>query len=202
MNIDSTNPVQPTLAEKMGTVPHISALLHKLTRHGLKSPEEMVACAVGRGCKHYANMPGWGGIQPPSSTEKITDEELAIGLLSPCHTYEPLFIRVASQLLSSPRSNPITLVRLATMERCLPTLKYIASCGKETEPENPFWAAILENLPVSQHNHPEFPKSRIHISRFRIETGITNPFKPNSPKIVWLRPQPGAQPQTQPQHIP
>lgn len=178
-----------TLAAKLGTVPHFSPLLRRLAKHGLKSPEEMAACAVNRGCRHYANMPNWKDLQTFPATE-ISNEELAVGLLSPCHPYEPLFIRVGSQLLSAPQSDPKTLVRIATMERCLTTLKYIASCGKETEPDNPFWDAILENFPASRHPQPDFPKSRIHISRFRSETGITNPFKPNSPKAVWLRPQP------------
>jgi hypothetical protein len=170
-------------------VPHFSPLLRKLAKHGLKTPEEMVACAVGRGCRHYANMTNWKDIQS-RPTQDISNEELAIGLLSPCHHYEPLFVRVGSQLLSAPQSNPKTLARLAVMERCLTTLKYIASCGKETEPDNPFWDAILDNFPKTNHPQPEFPKSRIHISRFRTETGITNPFKPDLPKAVWLRPQP------------
>ncbi len=124
----------------------------------------------------------------PVSAPGITNEELAVGLLSICHPYEPLFIRVASQLLSAPGSNPKTLTRLAAMERCIPILKHIATCGKTTEPENPFWTTILENLPESEHRAPEFPVNAIHISRFRSETGITNPFDPNQPKIVWLRP--------------
>lgn len=178
----------PTLAHKLGTVAHISPLLRKLANHGLASPEEMGATAVARGCGHYANMPAWQKIKPIAARE-ISNEELAVGLLSPCHPYNPLFIRVGGQLLSAPESNPETLARLAIMERCAPTVKYIAACGQETEPDNPFWKAILENLTKPGHSFPEFPKTSIHISRFRVETGITNPFKPGAPKIVWLRPQ-------------
>lgn len=175
------------LAYKLGMVPHLSPLLRKLAKHGLKTPEEMAATAVARGCRHYANMPAWEDIEPVPAPE-IPNEELAVGLLSPCHPYEPLFIRVGSQLLSALGSNPKILARLASMERCAPVLKYIAKCGQATEPDNPFWTTILENLPKSEHPLPEFPESAIHISRFRIETGITNPFKANQPKIVWLRP--------------
>ncbi len=175
------------LAHKLGTVPHVSPLLRKLAKHGLTSPEHMAATAVARGCTHYANMPAWKNAETMEAPE-ISNEELAIGLLSPCHHYEPLFIRVASQLLSAPESSPATLAQLANMERCVPILKHIATCGKTTEPENPFWTTILENLPKTQHRLPEFPATAIHISRFRLETGITNPFKPNQPKIVWLRP--------------
>jgi hypothetical protein len=189
LNRIPTKPTAMTLASKLGTVPHLSHLLRKLAKHGLKTPEEMAACAVQRGCHHYANMPAWKDIHSPPTPE-ISNEELAIGLLSPCHPYEPLFIRVGCQLLSEPQTNPKALAHLAVTERCCPILKYIATCGKETEPDNPFWAAILKNLPVSDHPQPEFPKSSIHISRFRAETGITNPFKPSLPKVVWLRPQP------------
>lgn len=176
-----------TLAYKLGTVPHISPLLRKLANHGMTTPEEMVAAAVGRGCRHYANMTDWKDIKPIHAPE-ISNEELAMGLLSPCHPYEPLYIRVGCQLLSAPESNPQRLARLASMDRSLPTLKYIATCGKETEPDNSFWSAILDRLPKTEHPQPEFPKSSIHISRFRAETGITNPFKPSMPKTVWLRP--------------
>lgn len=177
-----------TLAQKLGIMPHLSPLLRKLKKHGLKTPEEMVACAIGRGCSHYANMPNWKDIQALPAPE-ISDEELSIGLLSPCHPYEPLFIRAGCQLLSTPLSNPKTLARLAGMERCVPTLEYIATCGKETEPDNPFWTTLLESLPITEHPHPEFPKTSIHISRFRAETGITNPFKTNMQKTLWLRPK-------------
>ena len=175
-----------SLATKLGTIPHFSLLLRRLAKHGLKTPEEMAACAVGRGCHHYANMPKWRDIQTSPAPE-ISNEELAIGLLSPCHAYDPLLIRVGAQLLSSHQSNPETLVRLAEMERCVAPLKYIATCGRDTEPENPFWQDILQYLTTKRRTHPEFPESSIHISRFRSETGITNPFKPGAPKVVWLR---------------
>jgi hypothetical protein len=178
-----------SLATKLGTIPHFSPLLRRLAKHGLNTPEEMAACAVGRGCHHYANMPKWRDIRTSPAPE-ISNEELAIGLLSPCHHYEPLFIRVGAQLLSSRQSNPETLFRLAEMERCVAPLKYIATCGRDTEPENPFWRDILKHLNAKRRTNPEFPESRIHISRFRSETGITNPFKPGVPKVVWLRPHP------------
>lgn len=181
-------PPKVALASKLSNIVHLSLLLRKLAKQGLDTPEKMAGCAVARGCSHYANMPKWKDIQPLNLPE-ISDEELAIGLLSPCHPYEPLLIRIGSQLLSAPQSNPNTLARLATMERCLPILKYIARCGKETEPNNPFWTEILGNTPNSNHPQPEFAKTHIHISRFRTETGITNPFKPDLPKTVWLRPQ-------------
>ena len=92
-------------------------------------------------------------------------------------------IRIGSQMISGKNSNPLELVRLAIMEGCEPVLRYIAECGKKTEAGLPFWQTILDTLPPCK----PFPKEDVHISRFRIEVGVTNPFKPNTPKITWLR---------------
>ncbi len=174
-------PHQPTLAEKLGTTRHVSPLLRKLKNHGLTTPKEIAAAAIDRGCRHYA--PFAEGIH--KDVPGITDEELAIALLSPCHLYEPQLIRIGSQMLSGDNSDPRKLARLAIMERCGPVIKYIAQCGQKTEPDLPFWSAILTHL----HAYDPAPASVMsHISRFRIETGITNPGRPNDPKIVWLRP--------------
>ena len=174
-------PHQPTLAEKLGTTRHVSPLLLKLKNHGLVTPREIAAAAIDRGCRHYA--PFAEGLH--KDVPDITDEELAIALLSPCHLYEPQLIRIGSQMLSGDNSDPKKLARLAIMERCGPVIKYIAQCGQITEPDLPFWPAILTRL----HAYDPAPASVMsHISRFRIETGITNPGRPNDPKIVWLRP--------------
>jgi len=174
---------KPTLAEKLGMTSHVSPLLGKLKKHGLATPEEIAAAAVARGCWHYAGMAALERttpIDPPG----ISDEELAVALLSPCHPYEPMLIRIGSQMLSGKNSDPLELARLAVMEGCESVLRYIAECGQKTEPDLPFWQIILNNLPPCA----PFPKEDIHISRFRIEVGITNPFKPNTSKITWLRP--------------
>lgn len=174
-------PIQPTLAEKLGTTHHVSPLLLKLKNHGLTTPREIAAAAIDRGCRHYA--PFAQGLH--KDAPDILDEELAIALLSPCHPYEPQLIRIGSQMLSGINSDPNKLVRLAIMERCGPIMKYIAQCGQKTEPHLPFWTAILTRL----HAYDPAPASVMsHISRFRSETGITNPERPNDPKIVWLRP--------------
>lgn len=174
-------PHQPTLAEKLGTTRHVSPLLLKLKNHGLTTPKEIAAAAIDRGCSHYA--PFAEGLH--KEAPNISDEELAIALLSPCHPYELQLIRIGSQMLSSENSDPAKLAYLAIMERSGPMIKYIAQCGQKTEPDHPFWQAILTRL----HAYEPAPASVMsHISRFRIETGITNPKRPNDPKIVWLRP--------------
>ena len=177
---------KPTLAEKLGMTSHVSPLLGKLKKHGLATPEEIAAAAVARGCWHYAGMAALERttpIDPPG----ISDEELAVALLSPCHPYEPQLLRIGSQMLSGETIDPGKLTRLAVMERCEAMLRYIAECGQKTEPEMPFWKTILDKL-QSYRSAPASVMS--HISRFRIEVGVTNPRRPNDPKIIWLRPLP------------
>ena len=167
-----------TLAQKMGNVPHISPLLKKLQRAGIASPDEMGAAAVQRGCFHYVNcFPA-----AAKSAPEISDEELAIALLSPANPYNPMYLRVGSQLLSKDSCNPEKLVALAKQERCESVLKHIAELGAETEPDNPFWKYLVAGLA----RYPN-PKQWVmpHKSRFRIEAGIVNPLRPQ-PKIQWL----------------
>ena len=177
---ESEKKTPPTLAEKLGISQTDSALLPKLALHGLNTPEKMAIAAITRGCDHYS-YPGIQIIHAPA----ISDEELAIGLLSPNHTYEPRWIRVASQLLSSPDCSPALLAKLAIQEQCASVLKYIAECGHKTEPDLPFWKELLEPLENWKSAGQDI---KIHISRFRSETGIVNPRTPDFPKITWLRP--------------
>jgi len=177
------HPSKPTLAQKLGMTCHVSPLLLKLKRHGLATSKEIAAVAIGRGCRHYT--PFAEGLH--KDAPGISDEELAIALLSPCHPYEPQLLRIGSQMLSGETIDPGKLTRLAVMERCEAMLRYIAECGQKTEPEMPFWKTILDKL-QSYRSAPASVMS--HISRFRIEVGVTNPRRPNDPKIIWLRPLP------------
>ena len=106
-------PHPPTLADKLGTTRHVSLLLWKLKNHGLTTPKEIAAAAIDRGCRHYA--PFAEGLHKEALG--ITDEELAIALLSPCHPYEPQLIRIGSQMLSGENSDPAKLAHLAILER-------------------------------------------------------------------------------------
>jgi hypothetical protein len=108
-----------------------------------------------------------------------------MALLSPALPYEPQRIRIGAQLLSAPSNNPKALTKLAIQDRSASVLKYIAECGKQAEPELPFWTEILDQL----KNHQAAPKNIVsHISRFRSETGVIDPKTPSAPKIIWLRP--------------
>jgi len=172
----------PTLARKLGNPAHVSPLLRKLRRAGITNTREMAASAIARGCHHYAGcLPA---LQIPArASQTISDEELAIALLCPSNPYDPMLVRIGSQLLSKASCKPEKLIALARRERCETILKYIAQAGEETEPDSSTWKYLIAHLPQSSE-----PKQGIlpHKSRFRREPGITNPKKPRL-KAEWLR---------------
>ena len=43
----------PTLATRLGTTTHISALLRKASQLGLRTPRDLSDLAAQRGCRHY-----------------------------------------------------------------------------------------------------------------------------------------------------
>lgn len=175
-----------TLAEKLGTTVHLSPLLAKAARLGLGNSTSLASLAIQRGCTHYRSYrsPVNTGF-PDISRNQLSDEELAVGLLSPNWPYDPTLIRIGAQLLSGEHCNPETLSRLARQERCGPVLRYIATCGARTEPWSSFWKNLLDHtgavrLPAAD--------TMPHPSRFRAETGIPNPHRPGLPLQRWLRP--------------
>ena len=174
--------VGPTLASKLGKPRHVSPLLQKLARGGIGSTTEMAATAVERGCLHYAGSLPTGSAAAKDS-RSISDEELAIALLCPSNPYDPMLVRIGSQLLSKQSCKPEKLIALAKRERCEAILKYIAQAGRETEPESSVWDYLLTHLPQSEE-----PKKGVlpHKSRLRREVGVSNPQKP-AQKAQWLR---------------
>jgi hypothetical protein len=143
----------------------------------------MASLAVQRGCSHYSSF-----ADPLAAIEvasDISNEKLAIALLSPSNQYEPMMIRIGAQMLGARGNDSEKIVRLAEMERCESVVRYIAVCGNATEPENLFWAELLKHLPVSA----PIPEGVMpHPSRFRIETGIVDPRDRGAKRVHWLRP--------------
>jgi len=176
--------IHDTLASRLGQEERSSPLLARFRKRGLEVPE-MIAVAVARGCRHYSNYAR--GIQIDASQfADVSDEELSVGLMHSSLPYNPAFIRIASQLLSGPNVDPDNLARIAVKEDCAMVLRYVAQCGKITEPGNRFWTQLLSALPeVSPPAEGVMP----HISRFRSETGLS-PRDRRSPSIEWLRPGP------------
>jgi hypothetical protein len=164
----------------------MSPLIQKLQRLGITKAEELAALATQRrGCIYY--RPATEDIKAPAISERqLSNEELAIALLSSFWPEEQVNIRIGAMRLSGD-CKASTLVQLAKEEGATHILGHIAACGQEIEPHSKFWEEIRRELPPQK---PEAEK-RIgpHRSRFIWETGITNPFVPNQPKRGWLRPK-------------
>lgn len=172
-----------TLAEKLGTTAHLSALLHKARRLGMEAPDALESLAVARGCWHYkhpAMTPA-----PNVREDQFSNEELAAALFSPCLPYSPHTIRVGAAMLGAANNDPKALAWLAETERCAPQLRYIARAGAQFEADNPFWPELLRLLPAAEE-----PKDGVmpHPTRFVSMTGITRAGMQRV--TVWIRPRP------------
>ena len=182
-----------TLARKLGIAEHHSLLLRKAGDAGLHGASELIGLAVVRGCRHYQ-----GGPEPvpiaPLSRAIFSDEELAVALLSPCLPYSPRALRVGAQMLSGLGNQPRRLALLARKERAETVVRHVAAAGRQTEPHESFWDELLAALPPASSLHSVFPAGVLpHPSRFRTETGLTDPSNPvtqGGPQTVWLRPTP------------
>lgn len=175
-----------TLAAKLGTTTHLSPLLHKARRLGI-GPRELEILAVQRGCRHYSD--GSEPEQPLTSEEQLSNEELAIALLSTALRYDPHSIRCGAAMLSAEGNDPRRLARLAAMERAVPVVRHVAEAGRRFEPRNDFWVKLLDALP---HGSAPRPGVLPHPTRFVAMTGLTR----RGPGLVveWQRPRPRRQP--------
>ncbi len=184
-----------TLARKLGTTEHHSLLLRKAGEAGLHGADELIGLAIARGCQHYQGGPERVPVTP-LSREAFSDEELAIALLSPCLPYSPRAVRVGAQMLGSNGNQPQRLALLARKERAENVVRYIAAAGRLTEPQESFWPELLAALPPASPLPSGFPAGVLpHPSRFRSETGLTDPSDPatlGGPQVRWLRPSPGS----------
>ena len=182
-----------TLARKLGTPEHHSLLLRKARATGLCNVADLIGLAIARGCHHYQ-----GGTEPvpiaPPSRAAFSDEELAIALLSPCLPYNPRAVRVGAQMLGSVDNRPQRLALLARRERTENVVRHIAEAGQHTESQEVFWQELLTALSPASSSRSVLPAGVLpHPSRFRIETGLTNPSDPvfrGGPRMIWLRPSP------------
>jgi len=124
---------------------HVSPLLMKAARLGLRGPEDLCTLAVQRGCRHYSQ-----GEEPRDemvSRVDFSDEELAASLLTIAGPYDPHSIRCGAAMLGAKGSDPVALARLAKWERSEAVFRYVAECGSRFEPDNPFWRTLISILP-------------------------------------------------------
>ena len=163
-------PCAPTLAHKLGDVPHVSELLRRLAQlsgAGECLTEWLLKVAVARGAKHYQRDfdPGL-----PPDNPAIPDEEIGVALCLGQNPYSLDSLRVAAQFLSSARVDAGRLCRLAVQERCEPGLLHIAAVAKKYAPEQEPWAFLREHLrPRPVPRTDALP----HWSRLVSQTGYT-----------------------------
>ncbi|RYZ70812.1 MAG: hypothetical protein EOP09_05565 [Proteobacteria bacterium] len=80
-------------------------------------------------------------------SQVLSNEELAILLLSGSQKYNLTAVRCAAQLLRSPDVDPKRLAFLAIKEKSERPLRHIAWAGLEHDPEGrPFWESVLDRL--------------------------------------------------------
>jgi hypothetical protein len=169
-----------TLAAKLGTTAHLSPLLRKAARYGLDA-SGLELLAIQRGCDYYHD----GRPLPPASVSEkaLSNEELAVALLNPSLRYHPQTLRLGAAMLGTEGNDPIEIARLAKLERAERIVRYVAAAGLKYEPDNPFWATLLELLPLSAP-----PDSSVvpHPTRFIAMTGVTR--RGLETVTQWIRP--------------
>ncbi|MEI2723456.1 MAG: hypothetical protein V9H26_07895 [Verrucomicrobiota bacterium] len=140
------HPFAPTLAYKLGDVPHVSGLLRRIAQlsgAGERVAEWLLKVAIARGANHYRR-----DFDPtlPADLPAISDEEIGVALCLGQNPYNLDALRVAAQFLSSPRINAARLCRLAEQERCEPVLLHIAEVAQKYAPEQEPWATLRNQL--------------------------------------------------------
>ncbi|MEO5916930.1 MAG: hypothetical protein ABIS50_22065 [Luteolibacter sp.] len=181
-----------TLARRLGTTAHLSALLMKARRLGLASPMDLERLAVSRGLRYYDShgdslkeMRRTPAVSDSGSERGLTNEELAVALLSPSALYSQQRLRMGAAMLAAEGNRPESIANLALRERCETVVRHIALCGHEVEPQNPFWDKLLGLLPASDWV-PQ-PDALPHPTRFVAMTGITRNGVGNLKQ--WIRPR-------------
>ena len=179
-----------TLAGRLGTTTHISPLLMKARRMGLKQPDDFEKLAISRGLRYYDSRSGSTKPLPTLSESPhgtiecaLTNEELAIALLSPVSPYSLQRLRMGAAMLAADGNRPEHIARLARRERSESVVRHIGQCGIETEPDNPFWSTLLDLLPITP---PPQPDKLPHLTRFVAMTGLLRSGRGFS--MQWIRP--------------
>ncbi len=173
----------PTLATRLGTTTHVSALLRRAARLGLAVPGDLHTLAVQRGCRHY-----WQGTEPAGelvSRADFTNEELALALLNVALDYDAHSIRCGAAMLGAEGMDPLRVARIAKLERSEQVVRYVAECGRRFEPGNDFWTQLLAALPATPA-----PKDGAlpHPTRFVAMTGYVRGVGVKT-VTEWQRPQ-------------
>ena len=160
----------PTLARRLGDVPHVSGLLRRLSQTsggGGRVADWLLKAAVQRGARHYQRE--FDPALPPDSSA-IRDEEIGVALCLGELPYDLDRLRASAQLLSSARVDTALLCRLAVEERCEPVLLHIARLAERFAPETQPWAWLRRHLPA---RHVPRTDALPHWSRLVSHTSVT-----------------------------
>ena len=173
------------LATILGETRPVSPLLRRARSLGAGTLPELLALAVARGCRHYSAATSEVASVRDPGREALSDEELAVLLLTQEHGSDPMAIRCAAQLLSGEHIDGARLAALAIRERCTRALAHIAEAGMAHDEKAPaFWRELRERLgagvPVPEGGMP-------HWTRFVALSGVQRHSR--RPTSVWLRPQ-------------
>ena len=174
-------PFAPTLARKLGDVPHISGLLRRLAQTsgaGGRVAEWSLNVAARRGTHHYRR-----DFDPslPLNSPAVGDEEIGVALCLGEHPYDLDQLRAAAQLLTSPSVDAARVCRLAIAERCEPVLLHIAHLAGRFAPGLKPWDYVRRHLPPRPVPRTD---ALTHWSRLVSHTGVTANGGP--PRTDWL----------------
>ena len=171
------HPFAPTLAHKLGDIPHVSGLLRRIAQlsgAGERVAEWLLKVAIERGANHYRRD---FDSTLPADLPAISDEEIGVALCLGQNPYNLDALRVAAQFLSSPRVNAARLCQLAVQERCEPVLLHIAEVAKKYAPEQEPWAFLRKHLrPRPVPRSDALP----HWTRLVSHTGVTREGSPRT----------------------
>jgi hypothetical protein len=160
----------PTLAHKLGETLHISPLLRKIVaRCGSVelAGDWLLNAAITRGASHY--RPNFRAGLPPDDPN-FTGEEIGVALCLGHLRDDPMYVRAAAQLLSSPGTDAKVVARLAEMERCDAVLFHVAKAAERVDPALEPWASLRTLLhPRKLAREDVLP----HWTRFVSMTGVT-----------------------------
>ena len=177
------------LAYRLGTTAHLSPLMHKAKRLGMRAPEDLEHLALARGLRYFGRLPhaengrattSDASLPPP---EQFSNEELAITLMSPSLPYSLNRLRMAAAMLGAHGISADIILRLARLERCETIVRHIAECASQVEPAHPLWQTLLHRLPVP----PSLPPGTLpHPSRFVAMSGLDRTGR--NTRAQWIRP--------------
>lgn len=178
-----------SLARHMGTTAHLSPLVQKTKRLGVRTPEDLEHIAIARGLRYFGQImarsdePVWKPQMPAMDPVLFPNEELAMALMSPALPYSLNRLRMAAAMLGADDISAEKILRLARLERCETIVRHIAECASKVEPDHKLWITLLEHLPAAPALSPDILP---HPSRFVAMSGFDR-FGKNL-RMQWIRP--------------